>query len=186
MLGFVAAFLPVFPALRVSIVYQKARQYCHFPGLYHSARSHREKLTMEVEVRGIESQIVKLKDSLKESLIQHTSPEGKVSLMKIFCDDELESHAAIFVCQELIEEFISAACLPLIITKSQSEIRPIDLAILMQAFINTCDEISRSSANNPTTQELYQYHINLAKRHLDGKSGEDIAKLIDDRLTAIR
>lgn len=142
---------------------------------------------MEVEIRPVETQVTKLRDSLKESLFSHTSPEGKVSLMRIFCDDELESHAAIFVCQELIEDFISAACLPLVITKSaNSEIRPIDLAILMQAFLNTCDEISRSSASSPTTQELYHYHINLAKRHLDGKTGEEIHKLVNDRLEAIR
>lgn len=139
---------------------------------------------MEVELRPIESQINKLRDSLKEFLKNHTSPDGTVSLMKLFCDDELESHAAVFVCQELVEDFISAACLPLVVTKSQSEIRPTNLAILIQAFFNACCEVARDSSFN--TEQVYEQSIALAKSQLDGKTAEDIYRLLAERLKDFR
>lgn len=137
---------------------------------------------MEIETRGLESQAEKLKDSLLNSLQNHSSIDGKVSMMKIICDEEIEAQLTIFVCQQLIDEFISAATLPLVIVPAKNEISPTYLAVMLKAFYLACEEGSRFL--NTTPGELRESFIRQSQRALDGKSAEEIISIIHGDLAS--
>lgn len=131
---------------------------------------------MEIATIPLESQAIKLKNSLLELLQTHPSPDGTVSLMKLTCDEEIEAQMTIFVCQQLIDEFINAAVLPMVIVPAKNDISPLQLAIMLKAFYLACEECGRYLHVSPGDAKKSFFH--QAQRYFDGKTAEDVAQAI--------